>query len=148
MAKTKTNHFCWYSSSYLWHSGNSSEESNNSNSVLKSQRFTLIESQFVSLTESDYGQIFECQEPDNLYQFMIDAGTIMNSPYPLMLRPQRRIDIILSFDFSVREKENEGLFEVIQSVFPILPKIWRHLSIYQNWVMYLFLFFLKSFKIQ
>ena len=64
------------------------------------------------LVACDYGQVFESQERDTMHQYMIDAGVIMNSPYPLLLRPQRAVDIILSFDFSAREKENEELFEV------------------------------------
>ena len=46
------------------------------------------------------------------HQNVIDAGTLMNSPYPLLLRPQRAVDIILYFDFSAREKERENLFGV------------------------------------
>ena len=61
---------------------------------------------------SDYGEIFEAQPPDTLLQYVIDAGTFMNSPYPLVLRPQRAVDIILSFDFSGRKQERQDLFSV------------------------------------
>ena len=36
----------------------------------------------------------------------------MNSPYPVLLRPQREVDIYLSFDFSAREKEDMTPFQV------------------------------------
>ena len=61
---------------------------------------------------SDYGEIFEAQPPDTLLQYVIDAGTFMNSPYPLVLRPQRAVDILLSFDFSGRKQERQDLFYV------------------------------------
>ncbi|XP_068135176.1 cytosolic phospholipase A2 gamma-like [Hyperolius riggenbachi] len=31
---------------------------------------------------------------------LVDAGLFINTPYPLMLRPHRKVDLILSFDFS------------------------------------------------
>lgn len=36
---------------------------------------------------------------------MIDAGLAFNSPYPLILRQERRCDVIISFDFSGRDKD-------------------------------------------
>lgn len=42
--------------------------------------------------------------------FLVDGGLDFNSPYPLMLRPQRNVDIILSFDFSQRDKDNTPAF--------------------------------------
>merc|ERR1719466_250389 len=35
---------------------------------------------------------------------MIDAGLTINSPYPIILRTERHCDVIISFDFSAREK--------------------------------------------
>ena len=37
---------------------------------------------------------------------------MFNSPYPLLLRPQRDVDIFLSFDFSARDKDEESPFKV------------------------------------
>ncbi|XP_063310873.1 cytosolic phospholipase A2 gamma-like [Pelobates fuscus] len=34
------------------------------------------------------------------YIYLIDAGLEINTAYPLMLRPNRKVDLILSFDFS------------------------------------------------
>lgn len=43
--------------------------------------------------------------------FLVDSGLMMNSPYPLLLRPQREVDIYLSFDFSAREREDMTPFQ-------------------------------------
>ncbi|XP_077323521.1 cytosolic phospholipase A2 gamma-like [Lithobates pipiens] len=37
---------------------------------------------------------------DKKHIHLIDAGLEINTPYPLMLRPHRKVDLILSFDFS------------------------------------------------
>jgi len=44
--------------------------------------------------------------------YMVDAGLTFNSPYPLILRPQRAVDIILSFDFSARPSDSTPPFKV------------------------------------
>lgn len=44
---------------------------------------------------------------------LIDAGLMFNSPYPPLLRKQRSVDLILSFDFSARETDEERPFKVI-----------------------------------
>ena len=46
--------------------------------------------------------------------YLVDSGLVFNSPYPLLLRPERDVDIFLSFDFSARDKEEEMPFEVIE----------------------------------
>lgn len=38
--------------------------------------------------------------------FIVDSGLAFNSPYPLLLRPQRAVDIYLSFDFSMRKTDS------------------------------------------
>lgn len=45
--------------------------------------------------------------------YLADSGLVFNSPYPLVIRPQRGCDVLLSFDFSARDKEIEMPFEVI-----------------------------------
>ena len=45
--------------------------------------------------------------------YLVDSGLVFNSPYPLLLRPQRTVDIFLSFDFSARKKDDEMPFKVI-----------------------------------
>ena len=46
--------------------------------------------------------------------YLVDSGLVFNSPYPLLLRPERDVDIYLSFDFSARDKEEEMPFQVIE----------------------------------
>ena len=43
---------------------------------------------------------------------VVDAGLEFNSPYPPVLRPQRNVDILLSFDFSARKTDDEYPFKV------------------------------------
>ena len=31
---------------------------------------------------------------------LVDSGIAFNSPYPMLLRPEREVELILSFDFS------------------------------------------------
>lgn len=45
---------------------------------------------------------------------LIDAGLMFNSPYPPLLRKQRSVDLILSFDFSARETDEERPFKNIK----------------------------------
>lgn len=44
--------------------------------------------------------------------FLVDSGLVFNSPYPPLLRPERGVDVFLSFDFSVRKRDVEFPFEV------------------------------------
>ena len=44
--------------------------------------------------------------------FVVDAGLTFNSPYPAILRPQRTVDLIISFDFSARPTDNHQPFKV------------------------------------
>ncbi|KAL9980809.1 hypothetical protein ACROYT_G009447 [Oculina patagonica] len=45
---------------------------------------------------------------------LIDAGLMFNSPYPPLLREKRSVDLILSFDFSARESDEERPFKNIK----------------------------------
>ena len=44
--------------------------------------------------------------------YVVDGGLTFNSPYPLVLRPQREVDLILSFDFSARPSDTALPFKV------------------------------------
>ncbi|CAL4123106.1 unnamed protein product, partial [Meganyctiphanes norvegica] len=43
--------------------------------------------------------------------FIVDSGLAFNSPFPLLLRPQRAVDIYLSFDFSQRPNDSAPPFK-------------------------------------
>ncbi|XP_068747619.1 cytosolic phospholipase A2-like [Montipora capricornis] len=58
-----------------------------------------------------------CLESDNIKRKqmeLIDAGLMFNSPYPPLLRKERSVDLILSFDFSARETDEERPFKNIK----------------------------------
>ncbi|KAK3087155.1 hypothetical protein FSP39_002429 [Pinctada imbricata] len=55
--------------------------------------------------------------------YVVDGGLTFNSPYPLLLRPQRQVDIILSFDFSARPSDSSPPFKEI-----LLAKEWAKLN--------------------
>ncbi|XP_015775072.1 PREDICTED: cytosolic phospholipase A2-like [Acropora digitifera] len=43
--------------------------------------------------------------------YLVDSGLVFNSPFPPLLRLERNVDIFLSFDFSMREKDLEFPFQ-------------------------------------
>ena len=45
--------------------------------------------------------------------YLVDGGLVFNSPFPPLLRPQRKVDVFISFDFSVRKRDVEFPFEVL-----------------------------------
>ncbi|XP_071144909.1 cytosolic phospholipase A2-like [Mytilus edulis] len=63
---------------------------------------------------------------------LIDAGLAFNSPYPLVLHPSRKVDVILSFDFSHRGKDTNWPFKQLEKAskwaeeeeipFPVIKK--------------------------
>ncbi|KAG9356058.1 hypothetical protein JZ751_000902 [Albula glossodonta] len=48
---------------------------------------------------SDAGEVPQLLLSDT-HTYLIDAGMLLNSPYMAALRPERKVDLILSFDFS------------------------------------------------
>ena len=43
---------------------------------------------------------------------VVDSGLTYNLPYPPILRPQRGVDLIISFDFSARPSDSSPPFKV------------------------------------
>lgn len=43
--------------------------------------------------------------------YLVDSGLVFNSPFPPLLRPERKVDVFISFDFSIRKREVEFPFE-------------------------------------
>ena len=59
-----------------------------------------------------FKEIFD-MHPTNLKRmYVVDGGLTFNSPYPLLLRPQRHVDLLLSFDFSARPSDSTPPFKV------------------------------------
>jgi predicted acylesterase/phospholipase RssA len=59
-----------------------------------------------------FKEIFEMQPTHLKRMYVVDGGLTFNSPYPLLLRPQRQVDLLLSFDFSARPGDSSPPFEV------------------------------------
>lgn len=79
--------------------------------------------------------LYQCKDkiPENCNLFdkeqihLIDAGLEINSPYPLVLRPYRKVDLILSFDFSSGDpfetvKQTVAYCKDHQIPFPKIPE--------------------------
>ncbi|KAK7486493.1 hypothetical protein BaRGS_00022294, partial [Batillaria attramentaria] len=62
----------------------------------------------------EFDGIFEMHPTHIKHIYMVDAGLTFNSPYPLVLRPQRGTDIILSFDFSARPSDSTPPFKELK----------------------------------
>ncbi|XP_068233660.1 uncharacterized protein [Palaemon carinicauda] len=71
--------------------------------------------------EMDIGKGCRYEPLDNKAKklFIVDSGLAFNSPYPLLLRPQRAVDIYLSFDFSQRPEDKHHPFKEL-----ILAESW------------------------
>lgn len=59
-----------------------------------------------------FGSIFDLHPTHIKKLYVVDSGLTFNSPYPVVLRPQREVDIILSFDFSARQSDDTPPFKV------------------------------------
>ena len=44
--------------------------------------------------------------------FLVDSGLGFNIPFPLVLRPERHVELFLTFDFSSRFGDNGSPFRV------------------------------------
>lgn len=64
-------------------------------------------------SDMDFGASCRYKPLDNKAKklFIVDSGLAFNSPYPLLLRPQRAVDIYLSFDFSQRPTDASQPFK-------------------------------------
>lgn len=51
-------------------------------------------------------------DTDTSSLYMVDGGLTFNSPYPLLLRPQRGVQLYISFDFSTRRSDIDSPFRV------------------------------------
>ncbi|XP_067669562.1 cytosolic phospholipase A2-like isoform X1 [Haliotis asinina] len=71
----------------------------------------------------EFDGIFDMHPTTVKHIYMVDAGLTFNSPYPLVLRPQRNIDIILSFDFSARPSDSTPPFKEL-----LLAEKWAKLN--------------------
>ncbi|XP_037083335.1 cytosolic phospholipase A2-like isoform X2 [Pollicipes pollicipes] len=64
--------------------------------------------------EADFARMHEMMDTTTEKILLVDAGLTFNSPYPVLLRPQRGVDLYISFDFSGREDDNKDLFQELE----------------------------------
>ncbi|XP_067273846.1 cytosolic phospholipase A2 isoform X1 [Pseudorasbora parva] len=76
-----------------------------------------------SPTEDEIDAVTDPFEFDRIYEpldvkskkiHVVDSGLTFNLPYPLILRPQRGVDLIISFDFSARPSDSSPPFKELQ----------------------------------
>ncbi|XP_028410382.1 cytosolic phospholipase A2-like [Dendronephthya gigantea] len=46
---------------------------------------------------------------------IVDSGIAFNSPYPAMLRPERNVELVLSFEFSKRDRDEPPFKELLKA---------------------------------
>ncbi|CAG0886325.1 unnamed protein product [Cyprideis torosa] len=56
----------------------------------------------------------QASDTKSKYSFVVDAGLCINSPYPVLLRPQRNVELYLSFDFSGRKSDQAPPFKELE----------------------------------
>ncbi|XP_053325717.1 cytosolic phospholipase A2 [Spea bombifrons] len=59
----------------------------------------------------EFEQIYEPLDVKSKKIHIVDSGLTFNLPYPLILRPQRGVDLIISFDFSARPCDSSPPFK-------------------------------------
>ncbi|KAL0164825.1 hypothetical protein M9458_040578, partial [Cirrhinus mrigala] len=76
--------------------------------------------EIVSPVEDEVDAVTDPFEFDRIYEpldvkskkiHVVDSGLTFNLPYPLILRPQRGVDLIISFDFSARPSDSSPPFK-------------------------------------
>nr|XP_022287822.1 cytosolic phospholipase A2-like isoform X3 [Crassostrea virginica] len=77
----------------------------------------------VNRVSDDFDGLLELHPTNIKRLYMVDAGLTFNSPYPLVLRPQRAVEIILSFDFSARPSDTTPPFKELK-----LAEKWANLN--------------------
>ncbi|XP_046692121.1 cytosolic phospholipase A2 isoform X2 [Silurus meridionalis] len=60
---------------------------------------------------NEFDRIYEPLDVKSKNIHVVDSGLTFNLPYPLILRPQRAVDLIISFDFSARPGDSSPPFK-------------------------------------
>ncbi|XP_069695934.1 cytosolic phospholipase A2-like [Periplaneta americana] len=77
----------------------------------------------VASDEMDFKGQYEPAQMGTKKLFLVDSGLTFNLPFPLLLRPQRAVDLYLCFDFSLRGKDEDSPFEEL-----IIAERWARLN--------------------
>ncbi|KAM4641657.1 cytosolic phospholipase A2 isoform 1-T2 [Discoglossus pictus] len=71
----------------------------------------------------EFEQIYEPLDVKSRKIHIVDSGLTYNLPYPLILRPQRGVDLIISFDFSARPCDSSPPFKEL-----LLAEKWARMN--------------------
>ncbi len=73
----------------------------------------ILSIHLVFVTGESFSELFEGLDKDTDLLYMVDAGVTINCPFPVLLRPQRNVDLIICFNFDSRETDfDSDIFEV------------------------------------
>ncbi|KAF7241275.1 Cytosolic phospholipase A2, partial [Varanus komodoensis] len=75
------------------------------------------------LDPDEFERIYEPLDVQSKKIHVVDSGLTFNLPYPLILRPQRGVDLIISFDFSARPSDSSPPFKEI-----LLAEKWARMN--------------------
>uniref|UniRef100_A0A8B9H8Q4 Phospholipase A2 n=1 Tax=Astyanax mexicanus TaxID=7994 RepID=A0A8B9H8Q4_ASTMX len=77
-----------------------------------------------AVTDPDeFDRIYEPLDVKSKKIHIVDSGLTFNLPYPLILRPQRGVDLIISFDFSARPSDSSPPFKEL-----LLAEKWARMN--------------------
>ncbi|KAG9338432.1 hypothetical protein JZ751_025836 [Albula glossodonta] len=85
---------------------------------------TSVEEDVEAVTDPDeFDRIYEPLDVKSKKIHVVDSGLTYNLPYPLILRPQRGVDLIISFDFSARPSDSSPPFKEL-----LLAEKWARMN--------------------
>lgn len=101
---------------------------NLSTSIVYSSQYTCEaptpEEEVDAVTDPDeFDRINEPLDVKSKKIHVVDSGLTYNLPYPLILRPQRGVDLIISFDFSARPSDSSPPFKEL-----LLAEKWARMN--------------------
>ncbi|CAB1317670.1 unnamed protein product, partial [Coregonus sp. 'balchen'] len=83
----------------------------------------LEEEQDAVTDPNEFDRIYEPLDVKSKKIHIVDSGLTYNLPYPLILRPQRGVDLIISFDFSARPSDSSPPFKEL-----LLAEKWARMN--------------------
>uniref|UniRef100_A0A672SYP2 Phospholipase A2 n=1 Tax=Sinocyclocheilus grahami TaxID=75366 RepID=A0A672SYP2_SINGR len=85
---------------------------------------TSVDEEVDAVTDPDeFERIYEPLDVKSKKIHIVDSGLTFNLPYPLILRPQRGVDLIISFDFSARPSDSSPPFKEL-----LLAEKWARMN--------------------
>ncbi|KAM8889339.1 cytosolic phospholipase A2-like [Synchiropus picturatus] len=88
------------------------------------QQVYTPEDEVDAVTDPDeFDLIYEPLDVKSKKIHVVDSGLTYNLPYPLLLRPQRGVDLIISFDFSARPSDTSPPFKEL-----LLAEKWARMN--------------------